>query len=145
MSLKLSTKCRYGARAIFEIAKNYGKRPTKRKDIEQTQEISESYLENILLALKSNGLIDTVRGAQGGYQLGRAPSAVTLFQIVEALEGSLDLVDCLADSASCNRIDNCTMRGVWSDLKKAMEETLSRVTLQDLLDKNKTEALSFCI
>ena len=77
--------------------------------------------------------------------MGRAPSAVTLFQIVEALEGSLDLVDCLADSASCDRIDDCTMRGVWSDLKKAMEETLSCVTLQDLLDKNKTEALSFCI
>jgi Rrf2 family protein len=145
MSLKLSTKCRYGARAILEIAKNYGKHPTKRKDIAHTQEISESYLENILLALKSNGLIDTVRGAQGGYTLGRSPSSITLFQVVEALEGSLDLVDCLADNASCDRIDGCTMRGVWSSLKKAMEETLGRVTLQELIDKNKSEALSFCI
>jgi Rrf2 family transcriptional regulator, cysteine metabolism repressor len=145
MSLKLSTKCRYGARAILEIAKNYGKRPTKRKDIAHTQEISESYLENILLALKSNGLIDTVRGAQGGYELGRSPSGITLFQIVEALEGSLDLVDCLADSSACGRVGECAMRGVWSNLKKAMEETLSCVTLQDLLDKNRSEALSFCI
>lgn len=145
MSLKLSTKCRYGARAILEIAKNYGKSPTKRKDIALTQEISESYLENILLALKNNGLIDTVRGAQGGYTLGRPPSSITLFQIVEALEGSLDLVDCLAGGTSCDRIQKCTMRGVWSSLKKAMEEALSRVTLQELLDKNESEALNFTI
>lgn len=145
MALKLSTKCRYGARAILEIAKNYEKHPTKRKDIARTQEISESYLENILLALKSNELIDTVRGAQGGYKLSRLPSTITLFQIVEALEGSLDLVDCLADGVSCDRIDECAMRVVWSNLKKAMEETLSRVTLQDLLDKNKSEAISFNI
>jgi Rrf2 family protein len=143
--MKLSTKCRYGARAILEIAKNYGKRPTKRKDIAHSQEISESYLENILLALKNCGLIDTVRGAHGGYALGRSPSTITLFQIVEALEGSLNLVECLADSASCGRVDECTMRGVWSSLKKAMEETLGRVTLQDLLDKNNSEVLSFCI
>ena len=145
MSLKLSTKCRYGARAILEIAKNYGKHPTKRKDISKTQEISESYLENIMLALKSNGLIDTVRGARGGYELGRPPSGITLFQIVEALEGPLELVDCLTDGSSCGRIDECAMREVWSGLKKAMEESLGRVTLQDLLDKNETEALSFCI
>jgi Rrf2 family cysteine metabolism transcriptional repressor len=145
MALKLSTKCRYGARAIVEIARSYGKFPTKRKDIAESQNISESYLENILISLKKHGIIGTIRGSQGGYVLNRTPSDVTLFEVVQALEGSLAPVECLEKSAKCERIAVCTTRNVWKELMEAQEKVLRSITLQNLLDREKSDGLNFCI
>jgi Rrf2 family cysteine metabolism transcriptional repressor len=145
MAFKLSTKCRYGTRAIVEIAKSYGKVPVKRKDIAKSQRISESYLENILISLKNSGMIDTVRGAQGGYMLKKAPSAILLFDVVQALEGSLAPVECLEKQSACNRISHCSTRNLWKDLMDAQKEVLQSVTLQNLIDREKTEEVNFCI
>lgn len=135
--MKLSTKCRYGARAVLEIAKQYKKTPIKRKDIVKTQDISDSYLENILITLKNTGIIDTIRGANGGYMLMRAPDKITMLEIVNSLEGSLSPVGCLDNPMSCDRIDTCSTRKVWRKLKDAKEEVLRSFTIQMLMDDEK--------
>ena len=136
--MKLSTNCRYGIRALLEIARYYGGPPVKRKDIAHNQEISPSYLENILLTLKNNNLIESVRGAHGGYILTRAPGEINLFEIFSALEGSLAPVSCLDNPLSCRRFDDCVTRSVWQELKDAKEQVLKKTTIQDLLNRDKS-------
>jgi Rrf2 family cysteine metabolism transcriptional repressor len=145
MAFKLSTKCRYGTRAIVEIAKSYGKVPVKRKEIAESQGISESYLENILISLKNSGMIDTIRGAQGGYMLNKPPSAIALFDVVQALEGSLAPVECLEKQSACDRVARCTTRNLWKDLMDAQKKVLQSVTLQNLIDNEKNDVMNFCI
>ncbi len=135
--MKLSTKSRYGARAVVEIALHYLNGPVKRKDIVKNQEISDSYLENILIALKNGGIITTIRGANGGYMLSRPPSELNLFEVVKILEGSLSPVECLDNPSSCKRVNFCSTRVVWKKLKEAKEDVLKNVTIQDLINIEK--------
>ncbi|MBD3347414.1 MAG: Rrf2 family transcriptional regulator [Chitinivibrionales bacterium] len=144
--MKLSTKSRYGVRAILEIAKNYEKVPTKRKNIVAKQNISDAYLENILIMLKNNGIIETVRGARGGYIINRPPSMITLMEIVGALEGSLAPVDCLDNPSLCSEVQHCPSRKVWKKLYEARRAVLEETTLQDLLDGSESAGKSgYCI
>ena len=132
--MKLSTKSRYGLRAILEIAKN-GATPAKRKDIASSQAISDSYLENILIVLKNNRLIETSRGVNGGYVLTRKPSEISILEIVNALEGPLDLVECVGAPSGCRKSEACAARTVWKELADSWHQTLSSLTLQELLDR----------
>ena len=132
--MKLSTKCRYGARAIVEIAKHEQNGPVKRKDIVKNQEISDSYLENILITLKNGGIINAIRGANGGYTLHKPANEITLLEVVNTLEGSLAPVECIDSPAVCQRTDICSTRCVWGRLKKAKEDVLKSVTVQQLVD-----------
>ena len=134
-SMKLSTNCRYGIRAMLEIARHYGGLPVKRKDIAHNQAISLSYLENILLMLKKNNIVDSIRGAHGGYVLTRSPDEINLFDVFRALEGSLVPVSCLTDSLLCRRFDDCVTRTVWQELKIANEQVLQKTTIQELLNR----------
>ena len=109
--MKLSTKCRYGTRAMIEIARHYNEGPVKRKDISRSQKISSAYLENILIALKSQNLIRTVRGADGGFILANSPSSITMFQIVSALEGPIVPVECVDKSDACKQFDEIDFTG----------------------------------
>jgi Rrf2 family cysteine metabolism transcriptional repressor len=145
MAFKLSTKCRYGTRAILEIAKCYGLGPIKRKSIALSQGVSQAYLVNILISLKNSGFIDAVRGAQGGYVLKRPPSKIVLFDIVQALEGSLAPVECLENKNACDRIASCKSRTVWKELMEAQKKVLCSVTLQDILDRKESKGNDFCI
>jgi Rrf2 family protein len=145
MSLKLSTKSRYGTRAIIEIAKGYGKAPVKRKDIVKSQGLSGSYLENILIVLKNSGILETIRGAQGGYVLKRPPCEIDLYEIVRVLEGSLVPVECLENFAVCGKTATCQARRAWKDLMDAQEKVLRSITLQQLLDRHETGVDDFCI
>lgn len=133
--MKLSTKCRYGLRAVLQIAQA-GDVPCKRKHIASEQDVSDSYLENILIMLKSDGIITTTRGVNGGYILGRDPSSITLLEIITALEGPLDLVDCVGNSDVCGRSLACTARSVWQELSASWNKILGGTTLKDLLDRN---------
>jgi Rrf2 family transcriptional regulator, cysteine metabolism repressor len=145
MSFKLSTKSRYGTRAILEIAKGYGREPVKRKSIALSQGVSQAYLVNILISLKNSGFIDTVRGAQGGYVLKRPPSQIVLFDVVQALEGSLAPVECLENKNACGRIASCKTRTVWKELMDAQKKVLCSVSLQDMLDRKEPKNIDFCI
>lgn len=138
--MKISTKTRYGSRAMVEIARNYilGQ-STKRKDITAHQGIPASYLENILISLKNSGLVVTVRGPKGGFGLRRHPSKITMYEVLESLQGSLSPVECLDGTIDCEKAESCATRMVWAKMKEAQEEVLKGITLQDLLNQNGLE------
>jgi Rrf2 family transcriptional regulator, cysteine metabolism repressor len=131
--MKLSTKGRYGLRAMLELALNYNKRPLLLREIAKNQDISEKYLERILSTLKANGFIKSTRGAQGGYTLSRPPSEIKLSDVVQSLEGSLAPVECVDDPKICNRSNFCATIEVWLKIKKSMMSTLRSMTLKDLI------------
>lgn len=143
--MRLSTKSRYGTRAILEIAKSYGEKPIKRKEIVYGQKIPDSYLENILITLKAAGFISTIRGAHGGYQLTRDPNLITILEVANALEGHMTPVPCL-DTETCELIKRCATRPIWSEMYQAMENVLRSYTLQDIIDKEQTaDAIDYYI
>jgi Rrf2 family cysteine metabolism transcriptional repressor len=141
--MKLSTKGKYGVRAVFEIARHYGKGPISIKEIAERQGISFSYLEQILHKLGKAGLIDSVRGPAGGYLLARQPSELTIGDIVRVLEGPIALSHCLepGESADCYQADDCVARMVWAKVGAKIEEALDSISFDDLLQRNQKEAL----
>lgn len=146
VNVKISSKCRYGTRAMIEIARRFGSEPVKRRAIVEKQGISDSYLENILILLKNAGLIDAVRGARGGYALSRSPGAITMLDVFSALEGQHAPVACLDSPSACERTTTCATRSVWSRVHEAMNDVLRKVTLEDLVDnEGNSESAQFCI
>ena len=141
--MKLSTKGKYGVRAVFEIARHYGNGPISIKEIAERQGISFSYLEQILHKLGKAGLIDSVRGPAGGYLLARQPSELTIGDIVRVLEGPIALSHCLepGESADCYQADDCVARMVWAKVGAKIEEALDSISFDDLLLRNQKEAL----
>jgi len=130
---------RYGTRAMLDLANFYGRGPVLLRDIAKRQEISIKYLDRILSTLKAAGLVKALRGAKGGYELNRNPSKITLAQIVKALDGRTELVECVGNRDYCKRINFCIMNDIWSQLSNAIEAMLDSKTLEDLVnsDKNK--------
>lgn len=140
--MKLSTKTRYGLKAIIEIAKSYGRGPAKRKEIAAIHNISEAYLENILIILKNNGIIEAVRGSSGGYTLACHPSELTVLDVVEALEGKINIVDCVNSEGlekACIKINTCVARGVWKEISDIIRKKLGEITIQSLIEKEKRD------
>lgn len=133
--MKLSTKGKYGVRAIFEIARKYGKGPITIKEIADRQRISFSYLEQILNRLGRAGLIESVRGPGGGYLLGRKPTALTIGDVVRALEGPIALSHCLepGEYEECYQAEDCVARMVWAKVGAKIEEALDSITFESLL------------
>lgn len=133
--MKLSTKGKYGVRAVFEIARNEGEGPLTIKTIAERQGISLSYLEQILYRLAKAGLIESVRGPGGGYLIGKTPSELTIGDVVRALEGPIALSHCLEPgmSGDCYQADDCVARMVWSRVGAKIEEALDSITFNDLL------------
>ena len=133
--MKISTKGRYGTRALLEMATRYGDGPVQLKDIARTQQISLQYLQQILGPLNAAGLIHTTRGVKGGVWLAKPPREITLSQIVEAMEGPIAPVDCVEDPKICERSSLCATRDVWADVQGAIYEVLDGITLEDLMKK----------
>jgi Rrf2 family transcriptional regulator, cysteine metabolism repressor len=141
--MKLSTKGKYGVRAVFEIARNYGKGPISIKGIAERQGISFSYLEQILHKLGKAGLVESVRGPAGGYLLARKPSDLTIGDIVRVLEGPIALSHCLepGESADCYQADDCLAKMVWAKVGAKIEEALDSISFHDLLQQHQKEPL----
>jgi len=133
--LKISTKSRYGTRAVLEIALNRNRELLTRKQISRNQDIPSSYLVNILISLKAKGIIRTVRGPRGGYELGREPDDITVFDIVEILEGPVELAASLEDEKNCSRSSTCVSMGVWTKVQKAQVDVLKGITINDLVEE----------
>jgi Rrf2 family transcriptional regulator, cysteine metabolism repressor len=133
--MKLSTKGKYGVRAVFEIARRYGKGPITIKEIADRQGISFSYLEQILHKLGKAGVIESVRGPAGGYLLARKPSDLTIGDIVRTLEGPIALSHCLepGEYEECSQTEDCVARMVWAQVGAKIEEALDSITFDDLL------------
>ena len=137
--MKLSTRTRYGIRAILELAKNDGNGPLQIKTIAQHQDISVKYLEQLMTILKSSGFVRSIRGSKGGYLLARAPNEIRLNEVFNCLEGLATTVDCVRDSHYCQRTADCVTRQVWTQVQNAIKNVLQSITLQDLVDRTKDE------
>lgn len=135
--MQLSTKARYAARALVELAIQYGHGPVKLKSIADKQNISLKYLEQVMTPLRVSGYVKTQKGSQGGYLLARPPAAINLFEVVQCVEGSLALVDCLDSPEICERVKLCATRGAWASAKEAIYRELSRITLAELAEKQR--------
>jgi len=135
--MKLSTRTRYGIRAILELAENHGKGPLQLKIIASHQDISAKYLEQLMAILKSAGLVRSVRGSKGGYILAKPPNQIKLNDVFSCLEGPVTTVECVESENYCARAADCVARGLWAQLQQAITTVLQSVTLQDLLDRTK--------
>jgi len=135
--MKLSTRGRYGVRLMLELALHYGEGPILLKDIAERQGISEKYLWQLINPLKTTGLVNSLRGAHGGYVLGKAPEAISLKAILRILEGSLCLVDCVDNPALCERSLSCISRDIWGEASKNMQQTLEDTTLAAMVERQK--------
>jgi len=135
--MKISTKGRYGMRALLDIALHQDEAPILLKDIAERQQISLSYLEHLVATLVQGGILHSVRGVGGGIYLARPPREIKLSEVVRLLEGSLALVDCVDDPRRCLRSESCVTRDVWSEVKTAMDSVLEVTSLQDLVERQK--------
>lgn len=130
--MQISTRGRYGLRAMLELARGFGQPPLLMGTVAERQGLSRKYLHALLSALKSAGLVRSVRGTHGGFVLARPPAEIKLSEVLLALEGPLSLVDCVADGRACDRARGCPTRRVWQQLAEALENVLENVTLADL-------------
>ena len=132
--MKLSTRGRYGIHAMFDLAQNYGGDPQPVKAIAERQGLSEAYLEQLFAVLRREGLIKSVRGAQGGYMLARAPEEISVGDVLRALEGGLSLLDCLSEDDACGKSCDCPTRSVWLRMQNGLQEIVDGITLKDILE-----------
>ncbi|MGE5237802.1 MAG: RrF2 family transcriptional regulator [Chloroflexota bacterium] len=145
--MKISKRTRYGFRLMVELARNFNKGPVSLREIARKEKISQKYLEQIIIQLKTVGPVMSVRGAQGGYVLSVPPSQISLKSLFDILEGSSGIVECAKRSSACNRVDDCAARKLWVLLEERVGETLSSMTLQDLTasDVEASNVLDFTI
>jgi Rrf2 family protein len=135
--MKISTKIRYGARAMLELASHYGEGPIELKEIAKKEDISLKYLEQVINPLRAAGLVKSIRGSKGGYSLAKPPSQICLYDVVETLEGALNLVECLHDSKACQKIPLCVTRDIWKEVSDAISKIFYSVTLEDMVTRKK--------
>lgn len=133
--MKLSTRGKYGLRAIVELAGRRQNGPASLSVIAAEQDISEAYLEQLMRSLKAAGIVNTVRGKSGGYALTRDPKEITVFEILSALEGSASIAGCVgSDAEICENACFCGARPLFLNLQKRIDTVLKETTLQDLSD-----------
>ena len=137
--MKLSTRTRYGTRALLELALHQGEGPVFLKYIARQQQISLPYLEHLIAPLIAGGIIRSTKGPKGGISLARKPGDIKLIEITQLLEGSVALVECIDNPEACKRSEFCATRDVWSQLKEVMDGVLEATTLQDLVEKQKSK------
>lgn len=136
--MKVSTKGRYALRMLLDLAEYQNCGYIALKDIAKRQNISKKYLEQIIPLLNKSGILKTVRGAQGGYRLAKAPDKCTIGEILRLTEGSLAPIACVEeDPIICERSPECSMLPVWQGLFQVITEYLDGITLQDVLEQQK--------
>ena len=140
MGVKLSTKARYGARAMLDLAINADDKPISLKDIAARQGISERYLENIMRTLVTGGLARSARGKFGGFVLAKSPDKITLGGIIQQVEGSLSLVPCVEDPDSCERSGICVTVDIWRKASQALIDVFGSYTLKDMVQMHRDKA-----
>ncbi len=133
--MKITTRSRYGTRMMVELAAHYRKGPLQIGEISRKQNLSVKYLEQLIIPLKRAGLVKSVRGPKGGHILARPPEEITVWDVVSVLEGTKGITVCVSRPEICERSEICPTRDVWSMVTKAIKETLSKITLADLVKK----------
>lgn len=140
--MKLSTRTRYGLRAIIELALSSGTAPLQTKTIAGSQDISVKYLEQLMTILRSAGFVRSIRGSKGGYLLAKSPNQIKISDVFDCLEGHVTTVECVEDKSFCERAEDCVARQVWAQVQQAIKNVLQSITLQDLVDRAKNKKAS---
>lgn len=135
--MKVSTKGDYGIRALIELGLHFGEGTIQSAEIAARQRIPEPYLDQLLTTLRRAGFIRSVRGPQGGHELIREPAGVRLREVIEALEGSLNPIDCLDATSACTQAGGCAQRALWEEVRDATVAILERTTLADLIARER--------
>lgn len=132
--MKLSSRGHYGLQAMVYLAKSGVNKPIPLRRIANDEHIPEQFLEQIFVDLRKGGLVRSVRGAKGGYQLSNPPEDIIIGDIIRVLEGSLNIVDCLEDKKGncCDKVEDCTTKIVWEKVRDSMVTVLDGFNLADL-------------
>lgn len=134
--MKISTRGRYAVRVLIDMAENYKGDYIPLKDIVKRQDVSQKYLEGIMLILSKNNIVEGVHGKGGGYRLKRLPEEITIGEILRVTEGSLAPVSCLEENAPpCNRTGECKTLSLWQEFYDLVNKFFDGKTLKDLMDK----------
>ena len=137
--MKLSTKGRYGLRAVLDLALNSETEAVALSGIAERQSISISYLEQLVAKLKKAGIVESTRGARGGYILARPAEEISVGDILRALEGDLSPVDCseLIGGPSCNASDICVTKYVWKRISDSINNAVDTLMLSELVNESR--------
>jgi Rrf2 family protein len=127
----ISTRSRYGLRFLIDLAQHGAEGPIDLGSVAERQAIPETYLAKLVVPLRNAGIIRSARGAKGGYELTRAPSAIALLDVVEVLEGRSSLLECTDRPELCARSADCPTLPIWSGLEKVVRDYLTSVTVGD--------------
>ncbi|MBO5352874.1 MAG: RrF2 family transcriptional regulator [Lachnospiraceae bacterium] len=135
--MKLTTKGRYGLRAVIDLAVYAKEEPVSLAEVAERQSISISYLEQLVAKLKKAGIVQSTRGAQGGYSLAKEPEEISVGEILRALEGNLSPVDCSAvageGETECASSDFCVTKYVWKRISDSINDTVNAIFLSELM------------
>ncbi len=142
--MKISSKGRYGLRALIDLASSDEENCTKLKNIAKRQGISEYYLEQIIAPLKKAGIVKSIRGFQGGYILNKPPAEISVGDILRVLEGPLYPVDCLSENESSSpcgtaNCEACATRSVWERIYTSINTVLDSIYLSELVEDYKSK------
>lgn len=132
--MKLSTKIRYGVRAVFDLAYHCSGSTGQVKDIAERQDISPRYLEQIFHRLKKAGIVKSERGPKGGYTLSKNPYNITIGDIYRATEGPFALVSCKKPNSKCKKIEDCVAQPIWDMISRDVERIFDSVTIAKLCE-----------
>ena len=130
--MKLSTRGKYGLYAMYYLAVHAGEGPQTLQSI-STVGVPKQYLEQILGNLRRAGLVSTVRGAQGGYQMAARPEELTLRDVIDAVEGPIELSECASAEHACAKSGTCPVRWVWQRVTDSINAELEKIHLSDML------------
>jgi Rrf2 family protein len=149
--MKLSTKGRYGVKAMLDLALHSSEGNISLKSIAERQELSENYLEQLFASLRKAGLVKSVRGAQGGYILSDSADKISVGSVLRALEGSLAPVSCVSEdnASSCDRYVFCVTKMIWEKMMNGVNQVVDSISLQDLVNEynrlNKNDDIMYFI
>jgi len=132
--MKLSAKARYAVRILLDLAINGESGPVRTADISERTGVTARFIEQILKPLKKAGMVQSTRGASGGYVLAEKPEDISLARIIRTIEGTLCLTPCCEDPATCQRAETCRSHRAWVRASQVLEAELDGITVKDLQD-----------
>ncbi len=127
---------------MVELASHYGEGPIELKEIAKKENISLKYLEQVINPLRTDGLVKAIRGAKGGYSLAKPPGEICLYDVIQTLEGPLNLLECLGDTKACPKVSSCVTREIWKEASDALSKIFYSVTLEDMVNRKREKEKS---
>lgn len=134
--MRLSTKGRYGLRAVVDLAMYSKDEAVSISSIAARQNLSESYLEQLIAKLKKAGLVNSIRGINGGYILAKEPKEISVGDILRALEGDLAVVECPDSDSECAKFDSCVTKYVWKRINDSINTVVDGMTLEEIVENS---------